>query len=51
MTDVRAAEPAITTYGEPNANAPKELGAFSFLIGKWEGTGKVSTEIARKSSA
>jgi len=31
---------AITTYGEQNANAPKELGAFAFLVGKWEGGGK-----------
>jgi hypothetical protein len=31
-----------TTYGERNPNAPKELGVFSFLIGKWQGTGKTS---------
>ena len=29
-----------TTYGERNPSAPKELGVFSFLIGKWQGTGK-----------
>src|SRR6185295_6484704 len=34
---------AITTYGERNANAPKELDAFAFLIGKWEGGGKTKT--------
>jgi Protein of unknown function (DUF1579) len=28
-----------TTYGERNPSAPKELGVFSFLIGKWQGTG------------
>src|SRR5215471_17964633 len=34
---------AITTYGERNADAPKELDAFAFLIGKWEGGGKTKT--------
>ncbi len=40
MTEVRAAPPAVTTYGEKSADAPKELDAFSFLVGKWEGVGK-----------
>jgi len=30
-----------TTYGERNPSAPNELAVFSFLIGKWQGTGKV----------
>jgi hypothetical protein len=34
---------AITTYGERNANAPTELDAFAFFIGKWEGGGKTRT--------
>jgi hypothetical protein len=34
---------AITTYGERNANAPKELDVFAFFIGKWEGGGKTKT--------
>ena len=34
---------AITTYGERNGDAPKELDAFAFLIGKWEGGGKTKT--------
>jgi hypothetical protein len=29
-----------TTYGERNPSAPNELAVFSFLIGKWQGTGK-----------
>jgi hypothetical protein len=33
---------AITTYGERSADAPKELEAFAFLVGKWE-SGKVRT--------
>jgi hypothetical protein len=33
-------DPSKTTYGEVNPNAPPELRAFSFLIGKWEGKGK-----------
>lgn len=33
-------DPSKTTYGERNPNAPKELGVFSFLIGKWQGKGK-----------
>jgi hypothetical protein len=33
-------DPSKTTYGERNPNAPKELEVFSFLIGKWQGTGK-----------
>jgi hypothetical protein len=40
MTEVRAAEPAISAYGERNPNAPSELNAFAFLVGKWEGAGK-----------
>ena len=35
-----ATEPAITTYGERNPQAPEELNLFSFLVGKWNGTGK-----------
>jgi hypothetical protein len=31
---------AISTYGERNAQAPDELKLFSFLVGKWSGTGK-----------
>jgi hypothetical protein len=34
------AQPAITAYGEKNAEAPAELDLFSFLIGKWSGTGR-----------
>ena len=30
-----------TTYGERNPDAPNELDAFGFIIGKWQGTGKV----------
>lgn len=36
-------QPAITTYGEPNVDAPAELGMFSFLVGKWHGTGTAKT--------
>lgn len=35
-----ATEPAITTYGERNPQAPDQLNLFSFLVGKWNGTGK-----------
>jgi hypothetical protein len=35
-----AAEPAITTYGERNPQAPDELDLFSFLVGKWSGGGR-----------
>jgi len=38
--DAMAAEPAITTYGERNAEAPAELDLFSFIVGKWSGTGR-----------
>lgn len=31
---------AITTYGDRHDSAPQELDVFSFLIGKWEGSGK-----------
>ena len=43
MAEAQPAAAAITTYGEQNANAPKELGAFVFLVGKWEGGGKTKT--------
>ena len=39
-TQARAGAPALTTYGERNANTPAELEAFAFLIGKWEGVGR-----------
>jgi hypothetical protein len=32
--EVTQADPAKTIYGERNASAPRELGAFAFLIGK-----------------
>ena len=35
-----ANEPAVTTYGQTNAQAPSQLSLFSFLVGKWKGTGK-----------
>lgn len=43
VTEAQPAVPAITTYGQRNADAPPELDAFSFLIGKWEGGGKTKT--------
>jgi len=43
MTEAQPAAAAITTYGEANANAPKALGAFAFLVGKWVGGGKTKT--------
>jgi hypothetical protein len=44
-----ATEPAIATYGQRNAQAPSQLNLFSFLVGKWRGTGK--TKLADGSSA
>lgn len=35
-----AGDPAANTYGVSSANASRELEAFAFLIGKWEGVGK-----------
>ena len=32
--------PAVTVYGDRHEAAPEELDLFSFLIGKWEGSGK-----------
>jgi hypothetical protein len=46
---VPASEPAITTYGERNAQAPSQLRMFSFLVGKWQGAGK--TRLANGSYA
>jgi hypothetical protein len=43
-TDAMAIEPAITTYGERNPQAPDQLSLFSFLVGKWNGTGKTRLE-------
>jgi Protein of unknown function (DUF1579) len=37
-------EPAITTYGARNPQAPNQLSLFSFLVGKWKGTGKSRLE-------
>jgi hypothetical protein len=33
-------KPAVTAYGDRHEAAPEELDLFSFLIGKWEGSGK-----------
>lgn len=33
-------DPAVTQYGNLNPAAPPELATFSFLVGKWTGTGK-----------
>jgi hypothetical protein len=49
MSHAQTAAPAITTYGDRNANAPKELDVFSFLIGKWEGVG--TTKLADGTTA
>lgn len=35
-----AQDSSITTYGSRHESAPEELDLFSFLIGKWEGSGK-----------
>lgn len=35
-------EPAITTYGRRNPQAPDQLDLFSFLVGKWKGIGKTA---------
>ena len=43
MAKAQSSTPAITTYGQKNPDAPRELDAFSFLIGKWEGGGKTKT--------
>lgn len=43
-SDTMAAEPAITTYGERNPQAPDELDLFSFLVGKWDGSGRTRFE-------
>src|SRR5262245_32135539 len=32
-----ANEPAISTYGQINAQAPEPLKRFAFLVGKWKG--------------
>lgn len=32
-------DPAVTVYGTLNPAAPAELATFSFLVGKWAGTG------------
>jgi hypothetical protein len=44
-----AGEPAITTYGDRNVEAPPQLADFSFLVGKWKGSGK--TKLANGSYA
>lgn len=34
-------DPSKTTYGEKNPRAPRELDAFAFLIGTWDGTSQM----------
>jgi hypothetical protein len=40
-------DPSKTTYGERNPGAPKELEEFSFLVGKWQGEGKVKLDAGK----
>lgn len=35
---------SMTIHGEMSPDAPKELGVFSFLVGKWEGKGRTRLE-------
>jgi hypothetical protein len=35
-----AQQAAVTVYGDKHESAPEELELFSFLIGKWEGSGR-----------
>jgi hypothetical protein len=44
---IMAQQTAVTTYGERNAAAPKELGEFAFLVGKWNGVANVRLEDGR----
>jgi hypothetical protein len=37
-------DPSKTSYGEISPDAPSELLAFAFLIGKWDGKGKTRLE-------
>jgi hypothetical protein len=37
---IMAGEPAISTYGQINPAAPTQLSTFSFLVGKWQGSGR-----------
>ena len=39
MTEVAQLDPSKTIYGDRSPSAPKELAAFAFLIGKFQGTG------------
>lgn len=43
------AEPAVTRFGEINAQAPDQLRIFSFLVGKW--TGRGTTKLANGEQA
>jgi hypothetical protein len=36
-----------TTYGERSPGSPKELEAFSFLVGKWQGKGTVKLDTGK----
>lgn len=38
--EAQQVDPSKTVFGERNPQSPRELTAFSFLIGKWQGTGK-----------
>jgi hypothetical protein len=37
-------DPSKTTYGDRNPQSPRELDAFAFLVGKWQGTSKTRLE-------
>ncbi|MGB9070400.1 MAG: hypothetical protein WCC21_17670 [Candidatus Acidiferrales bacterium] len=34
----------ISSYGQRNPDSPQELGLFSFLVGKWQGTGRAKLD-------
>jgi Protein of unknown function (DUF1579) len=47
QTTTNVNDPTKTTYGEKDQDTPKELDAFSFLIGTWEGKGKTRLDDGR----
>ena len=40
----QVSDPTKTPYGERSPGAPQELSVFSFIVGKWDGKGKVKLE-------
>jgi hypothetical protein len=47
QAEAQQIDPSKTTYGTLTPKSPRELAAFAFLVGKWQGTGTIRLDNGR----